>query len=121
MLVLLPSKWRFLRELYIQCCSYVLYVFRSVALNSVLLTAEILKIYPLLKPPIIFFGLHNRTPLIVVQQKKCQVVKLSSCLPQSVVQSTRHTSSSFLLGKRTLPPPHVPQYQVNSLMWWHII
>ena len=61
--------------------SYVLYVFRSVNLNSVLLAAVILVLYPLLKPAIIFFGLHNRMPLIV-QQKKCQVVKL---LPQSVV------------------------------------
>ena len=65
--------------------SYFLYVFLSVNLNSVLLAAVILVIYPLLKPAIIFFGLHNLMPLIVVQEKKCQVGKLSSILPQSVV------------------------------------
>jgi hypothetical protein len=65
--------------------NYVLYVFRSVNLNSVLLAAVILVLYPLLKPAIIFFGLHSRMPLLVVQQKKFRIVKLSSFLPQSVV------------------------------------
>jgi len=65
--------------------SYVLYVIRCVNLNPVLLAAVMLVLYPLLKPAIILFGLHSRMPLIVVQQKKCQVVKLSSFLPHSVL------------------------------------
>jgi hypothetical protein len=90
--------------------NFILYVFLSVDINSILLSAVILVGYSLLKSAIIFlFSVHCRMPFMVVQQKKCQEVNLSSFLPGSVVwynycgvQRTPSSSDSSLFLPRNL-------------------